>query len=193
MLYCVKPMFLERRLRSVCLSRTCHRAFACMLCCFLNKTALSPRRRAHFASNWLLNNETSPIGDFRTGLPPGICIPAAWPKRAPSSHVAHAANINDANSAWNVSKSLLQYALIEMATHYVHSGLACLALARTLHSVLCIAILHYKRAGIQPATASGRSGYRFVPLKRAPSFTAYVVRCATKPVGWQACLKNEDL
>ena len=60
----------------------CTRAFACAVCCFLNKTALSPRRRAHFASNWLLSNETSPIGDFRTGLPPGIWISfgaLSWP------------------------------------------------------------------------------------------------------------------
>ena len=60
-----KPMFLVRRPSPA--------ALACAACSFLNKTALSPRRRAHFASNWVLSNETSPIGDFRTGLPPGIC------------------------------------------------------------------------------------------------------------------------
>ena len=44
-----KQMFLVRRPSPACLLRTCHRALACAACSFLNKTALSPRCRAHFA------------------------------------------------------------------------------------------------------------------------------------------------
>ena len=50
-----KPMFLERRPSPARPPRTCHRALACAACSFLNKTALSPRRRAHFVFKRLLN------------------------------------------------------------------------------------------------------------------------------------------
>ena len=44
-----KQMFLVRRPSPAHPPRTCRRALACTACSFLNKTALSPRRRAHFA------------------------------------------------------------------------------------------------------------------------------------------------
>ena len=44
-----KLMFLVRHPSRALPLRTCHRALACAACSFLNKTALSPRRRAHFA------------------------------------------------------------------------------------------------------------------------------------------------
>ena len=50
-----KQMFLVRRPSPACPLRTCHRALACAACSFLNKTALSSRRRAHFAFQRLLS------------------------------------------------------------------------------------------------------------------------------------------
>ena len=50
-----KLMFLARRPSSARPPRTCHCALACTACSFLNKTALSSRRRAHFAFQRLLS------------------------------------------------------------------------------------------------------------------------------------------
>ena len=54
-----KPMFLVRRPSPARPLRACHRALACAACSFLNKAALSPRRRAHFAFKRSLNRFSS--------------------------------------------------------------------------------------------------------------------------------------